>query len=165
MIRGVEIRVDDDVLGAIADATRKAPGLMDTAYTRAVRRTRRRFTAQLRDSAPGPPKRPIRWKSARQRRAYFASKGFGRGIPYRRTGALVNDYDLQVSTRGQGGVLILSNDNPASPYVIGDAQQPFHIDTGWESIGVTANRLQDDLTDVLIETWYTVADPFAGSGA
>lgn len=164
MIRGVEIRIEDDVLDAIADAARNAPGLMTTAYKRAVGRAKRRYLQDLRRTVPGSPKRPIRWKSARQRRAYFASNGFGKGIPYRRTGQLANSYTLDVQPTTAGGVLMLGNDNPASPYVIGDAQQPFHIDTGWEAIGTTANRLQDELTDVLIETWYTVADPLAGVG-
>lgn len=34
-----------------------------------------------------PPDYPIRWDSERQRRAYFATRGFGGGIPHIRTGA------------------------------------------------------------------------------
>ncbi len=37
---------------------------------------------------PGPPKYPIRWKSEKQRRAFFATDGFGKGIPYKRIGKL-----------------------------------------------------------------------------
>lgn len=37
---------------------------------------------------PGKPVRyPINWDSEKQRRAYFATDGFGAGIPYRRTNA------------------------------------------------------------------------------
>lgn len=32
-----------------------------------------------------PVRRPVQWDSERQRRAFFATNGFGRGIPYRRT--------------------------------------------------------------------------------
>jgi hypothetical protein len=36
---------------------------------------------------PGrPPVYPIQWDTVRQRKAFFASDGFGRGIPTRRTG-------------------------------------------------------------------------------
>jgi hypothetical protein len=36
---------------------------------------------------PGQPiSYPVKWDSERQRRAYFATDGFGHGIPYKRTG-------------------------------------------------------------------------------
>ena len=39
-------------------------------------------------SIPAPePTYPIQWDSERQRRAFFATDGFGRGIPTERTGA------------------------------------------------------------------------------
>lgn len=41
---------------------------------------------------PGPkPTYPIQWDSEKQRKAFFATKGFGKGIPYKRTG----DYTAQ----------------------------------------------------------------------
>lgn len=44
-----------------------------------------RIRSELRK--PGEPVTyPIKWDSERQRRAFFASDGFGRGIPARRTG-------------------------------------------------------------------------------
>jgi hypothetical protein len=48
---------------------------------------------------PGPVKYPIRWTSERQRRAFFATNGFGRGIPTKRTGDVARwgvfvDYDV-----------------------------------------------------------------------
>lgn len=40
-------------------------------------------------SQEGEPVRyPIQWDSERQKRAYFASNGFGAGIPYKRTHAM-----------------------------------------------------------------------------
>ena len=33
-----------------------------------------------------PVRYPVQWDSEKQRRAYFASNGFGKGIPYQRTG-------------------------------------------------------------------------------
>lgn len=40
-------------------------------------------------SEEGEPVRyPIQWDSERQRRAFFATNGFGKGIPYRRTHAM-----------------------------------------------------------------------------
>jgi len=43
-------------------------------------------TTLLLGKIPGPVKYPIRWTSERQRRAFFATRGFGRGIPTKRTG-------------------------------------------------------------------------------
>jgi hypothetical protein len=40
-------------------------------------------------SEEGEPVRyPIQWDTERQRRAYFATNGFGAGIPYKRTHAM-----------------------------------------------------------------------------
>jgi hypothetical protein len=162
MITDIDIRVDADVLDAIDDQLRQSPGLMETAFKRQVRNTRRRILTQLEQLDPGPVQYPIRWKSDRQRRAYFATNGFGNGIPYQRTGDLLNSYTLDISSSAQGGLLTLGNTAPYARFVIGDSQQPFHIDTGWEFVGRTVNRIQDELTNDLIETWFTVADPFAG---
>jgi len=40
------------------------------------------------------PSHPIHWDSERQRRAFFASDGFGRGIPSRRTGRYQRGWEL-----------------------------------------------------------------------
>lgn len=110
---------------------------------------------------PGKVKYPIRWTSERQRRAFFATKGFGRGIPTKRTGAVAEwtvfvDYDgiEQLQTFKEKIIAFLANLNPnkkspslgADPsgllvnisnpkdyqrYVTGVDQQGFHKDTGW----------------------------------
>jgi hypothetical protein len=36
-----------------------------------------------------PVRHPIQWDSERQRRAFFATNGFGQGIPYQRTGRMI----------------------------------------------------------------------------
>lgn len=45
-------------------------------------------------------RRPIRWDSVKQREAYFASDGFGKGIPYRRSDDYINAWQ---STAIAGG--------------------------------------------------------------
>jgi hypothetical protein len=42
---------------------------------------------QTRMNVRKPVQYPIRWDSEKQRRAFFATDGFGHGIPYQRTGA------------------------------------------------------------------------------
>ena len=83
---------------------------------------------------PGPPKYPIRWKSEKQRRAFFATDGFGGGIPYKRTHQLVAAWKVEVIARRDESVLIIENEANAAQYVYGPDQQPFHADTGWPEL-------------------------------
>jgi hypothetical protein len=116
------------------------------------------FLAQLQQE-PGSPKYPIRWTSERQRRAFFATDGFGRGIPTKRSHALSQAWQVIVNveqiTRFQvftnsliaflaqfkiteaptppPPTIIVDVSNPVSyeRYVEGENQQGFHKDTGW----------------------------------
>ncbi len=45
---------------------------------------------------------PVRWDSKRQQRAYFATGGFGHGIPYRRTGRYGDSWKLKAN-EGESG--------------------------------------------------------------
>lgn len=65
---------------------------------------------------------PVRWDSERQRRAYFASNGFGRGIPYRRTHRY--RFGWREEIHAFGGTL--HNEHPAG--AIGGMPT-----TGWQS--------------------------------
>jgi len=41
-----------------------------------------------------PPTHPIQWDSVKQRKAFFASDGFGRGIPTKRTGEYTKGWQV-----------------------------------------------------------------------
>ena len=56
-----------------------------------------------------PVRYPINWDSEKQRRAYFATNGFGRGIPYQRTQRYQLGWRLQRVPLGT----TLSNKHPA----------------------------------------------------
>jgi hypothetical protein len=61
-------------------------------------------------SEEGKPVRyPIDWDTPKQKRAYFATNGFGHGIPYKRSNRYRFGWDLE---RGRFGVR-LSNASPA----------------------------------------------------
>lgn len=61
-------------------------------------------------SVEGKPVRyPINWDSERQRRAFFATNGFGRGIPYQRTNAYRFGWKVERVALGSN----LSNRHPA----------------------------------------------------
>lgn len=109
---------------------------------------------------PGPPRYPIRWSSERQRKAYFATRGFGRGIPSRRTGEIVGAWDAEFVSNGKGGTLMMINRNPAVQYLQGARVQGFHLDTGWVQIDDVENDAMKEMGDIAVATFYEVGNPF-----
>jgi hypothetical protein len=61
---------------------------------------------------------PVKWDSEKQRRAFFATNGFGRGIPSRRTNRYTSGWNIQQA--GAVGYRI-ENNAPYSKYVGGTA--------------------------------------------
>lgn len=95
--------------------------------------------------APGPVVYPIEWKSQRQRRAFFATKGFGRGIPTKRGDALTSSWVVLVGYQLRLNLITIYNPKSYAKFVYpGDAQQPFHRNTGW---GRDFDRYWSDLED------------------
>lgn len=71
---------------------------------------------------------PYLWQSEKQRRAYFATNGFGGGIPYARTNTLKDGWQRVGTGRSQ----IVVNEVPYGKYVMGDnEQQRGHRADGW----------------------------------
>lgn len=77
-----------------------------------------RIRTRLAKPAPKPTY-PINWDSEKQKRAYFASNGFGEGIPYRRKGRTEAAWTLQSLVDGYR----LSNEEIAAYFVYGDLYQ------------------------------------------
>ena len=73
---------------------------------------------------------PYQWQSEKQRRAYFASNGFGGGIPYRRTNQLKNGWQ----TVGYGVKVSITNTTPYTGFVMGDEQQKGHRADKWRLV-------------------------------
>ena len=90
---------------------------------------------------PGPAKKPIDWTTDKQQAAYFASDGFGGGIPTHRTGALSDAWTVTISRAGNQFLFVAENPLPASKFLFGSLaknrkralryQQRFHANTGW----------------------------------
>jgi hypothetical protein len=148
---------DTDVLTPCS-ITQRTPQTMRVFVERTVANDiARRMLPEL-QTQPGPPRYPIRWRSVRQRRAFFATDGFGRGIPTVRSGKMVSAWRITPRSVQDGGVIEVSNDVPYARYVIGDDQQPYHADTGW--------RLADDIVlkysviaqDMLIDGWFSISN-------
>jgi len=79
------------------------------------------------------PGNPYQWQSEKQRKAYFASDGFGAGIPYARTHKLSTGW---TSTPKQDGYKqIIENKNaPYADFVPGVIQQRGHWADGWRKV-------------------------------
>ena len=105
-------------------------------------------------SASGNP--TLRWKSERQRRAFFASNGFGAGIPYERRagpGDLLGAYDVTLDATDANGTITLTNSDPAAPFVVGEFQQPFHVDTGWLNVDTVQDQNVDAALNTIFDAW------------
>lgn len=82
-----------------------------------------------------PAGTPFQWSSEKQRRAYFATDGFGGGIPYKRTHELMQSGTFHVNS---GSLWIeYRNTAPYSRWVINPMFQIIgHIKRGWKPINV-----------------------------
>jgi len=83
---------------------------------------------------------PYQWQSEKQRKAYFASDGFGGGIPYNRTHQLANNWTY--AEPGANSIKLMNNSNSAS-FVFGDDQQRGHAADGWRHV---LSIISDNLT-------------------
>lgn len=154
---------DDAAFDAIDSNMRVMPRLMQTALRRrekALKRMALRIVA-----VPGKPvprgDDALVWTSDLQRKAYFASNGFGAGIPYTRTDDLIKSWDAAFEFTPEGGGFSVWSTDPKAPFVVGEFQQPMFAGR-W----VNAPRVLDEFAPVVIndveQTLITVGDPLAG---
>ena len=73
---------------------------------------------------------PYQWQSEKQRKAYFATNGFGGGIPYQRTNEMQGGWYVHESNSDWSRVNV-QNKMPYAQYVMGDRQQRGHIADKW----------------------------------
>ncbi|MBK8035302.1 MAG: hypothetical protein IPK17_38520 [Chloroflexi bacterium] len=161
MFGGIEIAPPTDVLKAYKDAAQQRPKLARTAFQRLARQSRRRVLDKVTEE-PGEPGYPLRWKSAKQRRFVMRKLRLENNLPYTRTHLYVKSFKVEYRTTDFDGFLELTNSDPASIFIGGDEQQPFHIDTGWVYVPGVVSDERVVVEDAAIETWFTVDDAFAG---
>lgn len=140
--------IDFDVLDAFQEALQadrtKVRRVFFVAITRegsAAEQMRRRLSKE-----PGTPKYPIRWKSPKQRRYVMAKLREQNNLPYQRTHQQAAGWTVTVDDPLD---VLVKNSDPATRYVQGEDQQPYHIDTGWGYapgiIREYANAITEDL--------------------
>lgn len=96
---------------------------------------------------PGPVKYPIEWTSEKQRKAFFASNGFGRGIGAERTHDLSKSWGIVKSALGNDIVVVFDNPQPYAKFVYGSLSktnpggfmQKMHRNTGWQQASETVD--------------------------
>lgn len=91
---------------------------------------------------PGGPRYPIDWTSDKQRKAFFATDGFGRGIPSVRSGKTARAWYAWFRRSGDRFEMTIANSSPHARFLYGDIrprggpdpQQRFHRITGWQRV-------------------------------
>lgn len=157
-----QITIDTDVFDAITNVAKTAPRAVDALVNRSIRGdAEKRLIPQL-QAEPSTVVYPVAWTTERQRRAFFATNGFGAGIPTRRTGKTRAGWALvgEITSAGAGaGALRVENNVPAARYVYFPRQQQFHKNTGWVGSD-TINRIVFEESEVLmnklIDGWYSI---------
>ena len=79
------------------------------------------------------PGNPYEWQTGKQRRAFFATDGFGGGIPTQRTGDTVGAWEMQVRDSNWTSAKIV-NKSKGAFFVQGDGQQRGHKADGWRKV-------------------------------
>jgi len=97
------------------------------------------------------PMNPYRWQTEKQRKAYFASNGFGGGIPSRRTGAINAGWQASKEPYRK---TVFNRLNYAK-YVMGDRQQTGHLVDGWRKV---AKVITDNMRGGMQKARAAVAD-------
>jgi len=103
----------------------------------------------------------LEWTSDNQRKAHWASDGFGAGIPFERSGKLADNWQVEGSARSGGFNITVQNTNPASKFVYGSLaqnetqaarfQQNFHKITGWPLASPIVQMWVEEARDLFIE--------------
>ena len=165
-----------DVLGAYVDQLQRTPQAVEVFLNGTVRN----YLDQRREIelgyVPGSVAKPVEWTPAavqnkpanvnyggnryysKQKAAYFATDGFGGGIPSTRTDAIANSWqtviDLQTLTAGY------INNHPATKFLLGTFQQRFHANTGWRREDLIALEIMASpvLNDILVDGWLSIVD-------
>lgn len=127
---------DTETYDLIAQALDKSAQKTDRVLRREVRpHVSQRVNETLRK--PPPPAswsgdNPPPWTSDLQNRAYFASNGWGGGVPMkRRSNKHVQGWHVRGDYKKNFGQITISNDEPTAVFIYGDRQQRYHALTGW----------------------------------
>lgn len=95
---------------------------------------------------------PYQWQSERQRKAYFATDGFGGGIPSKRTNKLKDGWQMRMTSNGYK--MHITNKTPYVHFVMGKWLQRGHIADKWRTADAV---IQSNLAGAFREVHRAVA--------
>lgn len=167
----VEVTFDRELLDRIQAAAAVLPVTVDKLVKREVSAFVRHEVDKRLRVEPGPVQYKIQWTPAAaqdhppnvfylgkhyyslQKAAFFATNGFGHGIPYSRTHQLVRRWHVIGDYQGGLGAIRVFNDDPVTQFVFGRRRQQFHANTGWPAAASELQRISieagERLEDVL----------------
>lgn len=149
-------------LNAATTRAVRAPAIMATMHKRSMGRLTQRYLTVLKAEPPLAKAGVTKLMTPRQRRAFFATQGFGGGIPHIRTHALSQGWQAQVTALNSGGEVSLFNEVPGINYVEGYDQQPFLAAVGWLYAPPILERFSNEADAITRANWTTASDLYAG---
>jgi hypothetical protein len=152
---------DPSITEAIMDNLAQAPALTRGFVNRIMARIKPAMLAEL-QAVPGKPSYPLNWASEKQRRFVLRKLRLENNLPYRRTGATAQAWEVTARFTNEGGVIEAFNPLDHAEFVYGPRQQPFHVDTGWPNADVIVLTYHERAERDLTEAWITLADVRAG---
>lgn len=105
---------------------------------------------------PGKPHYKLRWSSMRQMRFVMRKLRIEDNLPYHRTGRLQRSWVVAGQSLADGMDITIANTAPASEFVIGRFQQPFHKDTGWVYAPTEIRVLQLAISQDVAEFYFSI---------
>lgn len=157
----LEVVLDADVIDAVIDAATRSPRAVDALVNKSLKGDLERRLVRRLSVEPGPVRYPIAWTSERQRKAFFASDGFGAGIPTGRSGRVARGWQLTGKFANGRGEFIVENPVEYAQFVYLPDQQQFHANTGWmgqQEIDVIVLEESEWANDQLTEAWFSIAE-------
>jgi len=162
----ITITIDPDIQEAVITDLKSVPRKYRKLYRTRIAELEQRTLRTLKRPAP-PVKRPIQWTSEKQRRAFFATRGFGKGIPTKRTGALQDGWKGLIVDDIREGLFTIYNDAVTrdfftgaivyyEKFVTGTEQQIFHRNTGYIRSQDILSEALVEAENIMVETWFFV---------
>ena len=166
----VQVAFDLEQIDAIRAAFIAAPQMTDERVRKDVVPFVRHAVDLTLRVEPGPVVTPIEWTPSRhaadqrkrpnvwqfgapyysrQKAAFFATNGFGHGIPYRRRHELVKGWHVIGDYQGGFGGILITNDWDKAIYVVGHQQQKYHHTTGWDEAASQIQRISIEANERL----------------
>lgn len=166
-----EVKADTKKITALQNKMAKYPPYAIKAGMEAVEGYLN--TLSMVEMYPSESHDPFVWSSEKQRRAYFASDGFGAGIPYSRTNNLAEGGEFSVNQSSFQGTpystIGYTNTVPYAKFVISTDAIIGMIKRGWKPITkfVTSHSKQigDVFRSTVKSTWDKMEEFIYGGGA